>query len=254
MTAVCTALTIVTHNAYWFQGWPSLWGEERRAPHPDILEALVNLYGSLHPDVLCLQEVPSHDLFTILQARLGMSGAYAPGGILAAYGGAILIRDSDASVTDCSRCAVVSGRVFERVCIRANCRGLNLVNIHLSSDRYAPRGHGEPTRLAEIEILFRTGSKPHVIAGDFNATSDSVVHQRMRDHRYTDAGRSSPERFTVGTGRVDYIWLSEEYSDSLLDYQVIGGQASHCGDTDPFVELSDHWPVLVRLDLTGRHS
>ena len=249
-----TALTIVTHNAYWFQGCPSLWGKERQTPHPVIIEALVKLYESLQPDVLCLQEVPSHNLFAILQARLGMSGAYAPGGTLPAYGGASLWRDSEASVTDCSRCAVAPGRVFERICIRANYRSLNLVNIHLSSDRYAPRRHGEPIRLAEIKALFQTGPKPHVIAGDFNATPDSVVHQHMRDYGYTDVGQISARQSTADTSRVDYIWVSEEFKESLVDYQVISGQESRCKEVNPPTKLSDHWPVLVRLDLARRCS
>jgi hypothetical protein len=36
-------LTIVSHNAYWFQGSPSLWGEERQEAHPDAFRALVRL-------------------------------------------------------------------------------------------------------------------------------------------------------------------------------------------------------------------
>ena len=65
-------LTVVTHNAYWFQGWPSLWGREEPRAHPEILDALASLYARLAPDVLCLQEVPDRQVLAELESRLGM--------------------------------------------------------------------------------------------------------------------------------------------------------------------------------------
>ena len=61
-----------SHNAYWFQGAPSLWGEELQVFHPEALAALTGLYTSLQPDVLLLQEVPGPDVPAALSESLNM--------------------------------------------------------------------------------------------------------------------------------------------------------------------------------------
>ena len=248
-------LNVVTHNIYWGQGWPSLWGEERHDPHSAIVNGLIQLYASVHPDVLCLQEVPSYDLFSILQTRLNMRGAYAPGGIIPAYGGAILIGDQVEvfSINDTSSTFITVERVFERVCLNAQVqkrgRELSLVNIHLSSNRYVPDGCGGSIRLAEISVLLEAGSRPDIIVGDFNAVPESAVYRRMKDCGYIDAEKFCASPNGPRPDRLDYIWLSEPYLDGLVGCQVISGEAFQCVDAGRPTYLSDHYPVVARLNL-----
>ena len=78
MSAQADSLTLVTHNAYWFQGAPSVWGEERVCAHAAVVQALAVLYSDLDPDVICLQEVPSAEVCIALRVQLGMEGAFPP--------------------------------------------------------------------------------------------------------------------------------------------------------------------------------
>ena len=144
--------TIATHNAFWFQGYPSRWGQERQQGHPDVLQGLIRLYEELSPDVLCLQEVPEDDSFAELAKQLGMRGHYAPGGIIAAYGGAILARHLEIDLNGCSAAAASSGSHFERSCISTRIKvgdsHLKLVSVHLSGNRLKYLDQIDPVHLA----------------------------------------------------------------------------------------------------------
>lgn len=248
-------LTIATHNIYWGQGWPSLWGEERHDPHSGIVNGLIRLYASWQPDVLCLQEVPSYDLFSTLQTGLTMRGTYGPGGIISAYGGAILIGDQvdGFSINDVTSTFVTAERVFERICLKAEIhkRGSerSLINIHLSSNRYAPVGGGESIRLAEITALLEAGSRPDIIVGDFNAIPESAVYWRVKDWDYVDAEEACASPDVPRSDRLDYVWLSEPYRDDLLSCQVIGDETFQFAGAGRPTYLSDHRPIVARLNL-----
>lgn len=269
-------ITIATHNAFWFQGYPSRWGRERQQGHPDVLQALIRLYEKMSPDVLGLQEVPGEDLVVELEKQLGMRGNYAPGGIIAAYGGAVMVRSLEASLDDGSTSAAPSRSSFERSCISTRTKVgnsfLKLVSVHLSGnrlkyldqidpvhlacERYPPGLQGEPVRLAEVAALLDVIPRPDVIVGDFNSTPGSAVYREMTDHGYVDAAAFNDDRLTsaccplsVKENRVDYIWLAEHLRGCQVDYRRINGKEFCCEDADPPTRLSDHLPVVVRLDL-----
>lgn len=269
-------ITIATHNAFWFQGYPSRWGRECQQSHPDVLQALIRLYKEVCPDVLCLQEVPQDDSFAKLAKQLDMRGHYAPGGIIAAYGGAVLVRSLQIDLDVCAAGVASSESHFERSCIstriKAGDRHLRLVSVHLSgnrlkyldqidpvhlaSDRYAPGRQGEPVRLAEVAALLDVSPRPDVIVGDFNSTPGSAVYREMTDHGYVDAAAFNDDGLTgercplsVRENRVDYIWLAEHLIGCQVDYQRINGDEFCFEDADPPTRLSDHLPVVVRLDL-----
>jgi endonuclease/exonuclease/phosphatase family metal-dependent hydrolase len=234
-----------SHNAYWFQGAPSLWGEERQIPHPEALDALTHLYRSLKPDVLLLQEVPNPDVTTALADALNMHSHYVPGGERPAYGGSILWgRDLHGAAKDLTTSTTPAGRRFERICmhlvLRLDDHELSLINLHLSSNRFAPDGQGEPVRLGEISTALGQVGSPAVMAGDFNAPSDSRVYDHM-----VQAGFREPHSDT-GVRRIDYVWIDpgQVQAEALLTPDPFD-MPDHTGTA-----LSDHLPVGVRLSLT----
>ena len=245
------ALRLVTHNAHWFQGSPRLWEDDRRLPHPFVFQRLARLYESLEPDVLCLQEVSTREAVAALEGQLGMRGIFASGGMRAEYGGAFLVNRGEISFADFSRTRVDAERVFERVCMRARLslgdRSFQVVNIHLSSDRYTPGRVGEPIRMAEIQTLFAQVSDADAVLGDFNATPDSPVYQYMEDRGYLDPG-CCPED-AAHAERIDYIWVLGKHGSGVRDYRVVHGDGFTVEGCDPPLRLSDHCPVVVELEM-----
>ena len=234
-----------SHNAYWFQGAPSLWGEELQVPHPEALAALTGLYTSLQPDVLLLQEVPGPDVPAALSDALNMRSHFVPGGERPAYGGCILWnRDLDVIVEDLTSCRTPEGKRFERIfmhlVLRIDDRELSVINLHLSSNRFALDGQGEPVRLGEISTALTQVTSPAVMAGDFNAPAESRVYDHM-----VQAGFHEPHPEKTGVRRIDYVWIdpSQLRAEALATPENFA-IPDHTGTT-----LSDHLPVGVRLSL-----
>ena len=242
-------MRLVTHNAHWFQGAPRLWDDDRRLPHPFVFQRLTRLYESLEPDVLCLQEVSTREAVAALEAQLGMRGIFAPGGMRAEYGGAILVRGGEIAFADFSRTRVDAERVFERVCMRARLSPgeFQVVNIHLSSDRYAPGRVGEPIRMAEIHTLFAQVPEADAVMGDFNATPDSPVYQYMDNRGYLDPG-PCPED-AERKERIDYIWVRKKHGPGVRDYRVVQSDSFTVAGREAPLRLSDHAPVVVELEM-----
>ncbi len=241
------SLTLLSHNVYWFQGAPSLWGIERQQPHPAILPALAALYKNLGVDLLALQEIPAPESLVQLQTALNMEGQYVKGGLRPSYGGGFLWRGKVGGCRDLTNRPVSPQRVFERFCVEVHGHfsgtDLTLVNVHLSSNRYAPDRQGESIRLAELAALTAAVPQADIIMGDFNAAPHSIVHQCMEDRGYWDPGATAPAQ----DKRVDYIWLQKKYRPALLDYRQLKA-GDYTWGVGPTL-LSDHPPVLVQLDL-----
>jgi len=239
-----------SHNAYWFQGAPSLWGEELQVPHPKALAALNELYASLQPDILLLQEVPGPDVSAALSDALNMRSHFVPGGERSAYGGCILWnRDLDVIVEDLSSCRTSAGIHFERIfmhlVLRIGNRKLSVINLHLSSNRFAPDGQGEPVRLAEICTALTQVASPAVVAGDFNATSESRVYEHM-----VQAGFHEPHPDKNGVRRIDYVWIDS----SQLQAEALAMPENFEIPDQTNIALSDHLPVGVRLFLAETNT
>lgn len=244
------SLRLISHNAYWFQGAPSLWGEERVEAHPDALGALISFYRELEPDVLCLQEVPSQKVCDEVGVELGMQGHYAQGGGRTAYGGAVLWQGLDAVVVDFTHTRVDAERIFERIYLAFSSvvNGVPLVvaNVHLSSNRFAPERHGGAVRLAELEALFKVCAQPDVVAGDFNARPDSAEYATMIERGYVDCGSLLCANPRHQEHRVDYIWVHADSAVQAQDFLVIPRPPFALAG-EPSVDLSDHPAVGVRL-------
>tara|TARA_B100000809_G_scaffold262809_1_gene314642 strand:+ start:692 stop:1447 length:756 start_codon:yes stop_codon:yes gene_type:complete len=238
--------TLVSHNSYWFQGAPSLWGEERTQSHPHILAALTRFYRQLAPDILCLQEVPSEEEASRLAEELGMQATFARGGRRPAYGGAVLWHGSDAEVEDLTGYGDTAP--FERMCLVLQCtgpEGLTIVTVHLSSNRYAPGREGDPVRLAELQALFAACPQPDVIAGDFNATPSGLVYQDMVARGFVECGSLACVPAIANERRVDYIWIRE--ARRLLVEPTDFQPAGFLLDRNSQTRLSDHPPIIAQL-------
>lgn len=250
MSAQADSLTLVTHNAYWFQGAPSVWGEERVCAHAAVVQALAVLYSDLDPDMICLQEVPSAEVCIALRVQLGMEGAFSPGGQRTDYGGALLWKGRSARVENLTHTAVGQGRTFERICLKLDtsigARRLSIVNVHLSSNRYAPAHRGEPLRLAELAALFVADPAPDVVTGDFNGVPDSAVYADMMERGFVDCGRHYSTHGRAPDKRVDYIWVRADSGLSVSEYEVVEDERFFY---DAGIYLSDHHPLCARLQL-----
>lgn len=242
-------MRILTHNAYWFQGWPSRWGSERVAEVGEVVQALTKLYRSARPDVVCLQEVQRADLAASLSAGLGLPAwLHAPGGRRSDYGGAIL-GPRQARLRDLTR---PDGRAeYERVHLRARvplADGLlEVAAIHLSSNRYAgSAAAGESARLAELDGVLATPPRPNVVLGDMNSLADSLPYRRMTECGYVDAAAAGDR--AAFRPRVDYIWVDADWASRVIDLAVLddGPFVRRDGDGSPW-RLSDHAPLLVEL-------
>lgn len=235
-------MRIATHNAYWVQGYPSLWGEEQAQTHPRMLPVAVSCYRQLSADILCLQEIPTKDTARALATELGMDWQFVAGGGRPDYGGAILWRDRSASAADLPH--PDGDTRFERFCLRLHLGSLRIVNVHLSSNRYAPEGNGEPVRLRELDQVFE-GGRPDIIAGDLNARSGSGVHRALADRGYREIGTPVCEPIPTEQRRVDGIWL---HDDSPLRAQAPDIELIDAGLGDDRT-LSDHPIVTSTVEL-----
>lgn len=256
-------MKILTHNAYWFQGYPSRWGAEQVAEVPDVLRALEQLYASAGVDVLCLQEVHRRDLAENLARALGMKAwLHAPGGLRPDYGGAVMA-SREARLRDCTHAEGHSPheRIHMRASLELDGSPFEIAVVHLPSNRFAgpAPGAGTAARIAELARVLAEPARPHLVLGDMNFKPDSPPYDFMRDAGYVDAAAvaegdaASKSRFTGGDGpaakhRVDYMWLDARYADRLASFAVLDTGA-FCRTTPEGVlwRLSDHPPLLMEL-------
>ena len=238
-------MRIITHNTYWFQGAPSRWGDERVADVPEVFAALVELYGKLQPDVLCLQEVHRAELAEGLAIELGMSQwLHVPGGQRRDYGGAVLSR-GEADFRDCT---TLDRQVHERCHVRAtvNCDGetIEIAAIHLPSNRFAgsPAG-GERARVAELGRVLAVAPLPDIVLGDMNCVPDSDTYRQAMQAGYRDAATAGPG--PALPKRVDHVWLARRLADRLRSFTCIeDGDFVRVDPDGRRWRLSDH-PILV---------
>ena len=228
-----------------------MWPEERAAARPEVIDRLAEFYARLAPDLLCLQEVPDERAATELAGRLGMHFCFAQGGRLRPYGAAVFSRaDSDEL-----RNLTEQVGPAERTCLRASVRGdqrgvLNVLAVHLPSNRYAPFDQAERQRVAELRAAVDVVGKVDVVVGDFNSTPDSAPYRFMVERGFRDAAEMGgcADRLTGAKHRVDYVWLGSGAATALGGVRVLGpeGFTTELGGRQRM--LSDHYPLLLKLD------
>jgi len=238
-----TAMTILTHNVFWFQGVPFA-GDEPGEPDGEIVNQLCVIYQQIGADVICLQEIQSRAAFDVVAERMGMDGCYCPGGSLVQYGGAVLWRSGCGRVIDDSRAASpVPQRMWQIVEIG----GLRLCNIHLPSARQLGAERAAAQRLAESQdAVGWCDMRPDVIAGDFNEPPGGPTGQWLARQGYVDAVATG-QVTRLHKGRLDYIWIkasiiSDHLHRSAADWEQLA--CDHAGKE----ALSDHLPLWIVLD------
>ena len=236
-------LRIVCHNVFWFQGRPFA-SDRPDGAAPEILEPLVHLYHRLAPDALCLQEIQSRAVFEGLGERLGMTGAYCPGGTLAQYGG-VVFWTSGGRVTDSRSLADPPERMWQIVDIGA----VRVANVHLPSSRHLGEGRAADRRLEEVRQVVDRDRRPDVVVGDFNEQPGGPLGKLLTDRGYRDAaaltGRTHIATTPAGR-RNDQIWVIERRSDAVTDYGAVPDKEMRT-DAPGKEHLSDHFPVWIEL-------
>jgi endonuclease/exonuclease/phosphatase family metal-dependent hydrolase len=243
-------MKILTHNVYWFQGYPSRWGEERVAEDTDVLEALIQLYASAEVDVLCLQEVHRSDLAERIAQELGMATClHAPGGFRSDYGGVVMSRNK----AQCRDCTQVDGRPpHERVHVRLSLEQdgvpLELAMVHLPSNRFVDsESAGDSDRIDELKNVLIEYPRPDLIVGDMNCQPASSPYQFMVDSGYVDAVMIAGGVRAHGP-RLDYIWLDGKHAARLIALTILDDDTFRRTPMqgEPW-QLSDHIPLLMEL-------
>ena len=241
-------MKILTHNVYWFQGSPPVWGEETVKDSPDIVEQLALLYRDADADVVCLQEVHRDEpALTIARALGSASVLRVTGGKLPDYGGAILTR-AEATIRDLTRSdTLVHERVHMRVTVAYRGSPIEIAALHLPSNRYAPdKEAGTRARIAELQHALGTAPRPAIIVGDLNSRPNKAVYHHLSSLGYANAetlaGSAPPPN------RIDYIWLDPHLADRLKGFRVLDtGRFCRPIGNGPVRRLSDHPPLLVEL-------
>jgi len=243
-------LKIITHNVYWFQGFPSRWGEEKVDEFPDVLDALTQLYASAKVDVLCLQEVHRSDLAEKIACELNMTtNFHVPGGFRPDYGGVVMSRGK-AKYRDCVE---VDGtprheRVHVHASIECDKGELELAMLHLPSNRFADSlDSADAARVAELECALTESPRPNLVVGDMNCLPGSTPYQFMLDSGYIDVAVATDDD-SAQKRRRDYIWLDKKHATRLKAFSVLDGETfSRTSVQGEIWHLSDHPPLLMEL-------
>lgn len=245
MTKKERALTIVTHNIYWFQGIPCLHNSPAD-PQQDVLDGLVQLYKTFSADVVCLQEVHSASALLYLKNALQMNAHHCPGLQYPEYGGGILSRLGNL-IAESKKTDGIE-RVWQKLQI-PEIDGLTICNVHLPSGRQSTDSEAAEKRLQELRGLLDAPSKPDVIVGDFNERPEGNIHPFMEEQGYKDVALLFNSAH-IGTStqkegrRTDYIWIHKRLSKFVINYRV-ASKSETALDSNRF--LSDHLPVLLTL-------
>ncbi len=243
-------IRIAGNNLFWLQGSPFL-PEAPGAPQPGILEGLADLWQDLAPDILCLQEVQSHQAFDAVRNATGMSGAWCPGAELPQYGGAILWR-SGRLLADSRSADPAPQRVWQIAAVPRPAGGeLRVANCHLPSNRQLGAEAAAARRAEELSGLLTTGRRPEVVLGDFNEQPGGPLADFLIGKGYVDAAAlagGGGQSTTVGGGRGDQIWVAEEFADRIRGYGVISEERMRAG-VPGREHLSDHFPLWVDLEI-----
>lgn len=241
-------MKILTHNVYWFQGSPSLWGEERIAEVPEVLNAFLHLYASAKVDILCLQEVHSSSLARDIAHTLEMPfWIHVSGGLRTEYGG-VAMSGTYARFQDCTRYKgkVMHERVHLRVNIEKDGQQFEIASVHLPSNRFARSVEkGDIARIAELKRVVTEPNRPNIVVGDMNCPPYSPPYRFMQDSGYVDAATVAGYNSMI-KHRVDYMWLDREFESRLSSFSILDKNGfRQLTDEGKTWQLSDHPPLLM---------
>ena len=217
------------------------------------LDAIVDLIARESPDVICLQEVvrgwmidEQHDALSVIAERLGLQYAWLPA-IGDLYGDAILSRFPMTDVKQVHYAREPGARHQPRGVLFLRTGGVLVGCTHLDDVSDASIVRQEQVRTI-IRVIADSASaaEPVIVAGDLNATPDTIEVRLLNEFGLDDLGLSAGETTTGDNPqkRIDYIW-----GRGLVGAQAhtVGGQ-----DLQDAKRASDHRPLIVNVTITGR--
>lgn len=255
-------LNILTHNVLNFQGVPRV--DSKKNPirsglseneylSSGVLTIMANFYRSLKAEVICLQEIGSARVAQRLSDLLGMKLHYdCPGG-RNSYAGAVLVNPYWKSTR--IQLPYPKGRRLERACLAVQISGgnnsLTLSSLHLPSNINRTREEGGKIRYREIIAVLSLRPPSAVIVGDLNERPDGQVYQQLQKAGYMDtaAALGKETLATYVTSRLDYVWIHDQASIELMDYQIPREPELTGSLYRSFSSVSDHSPLRVSLTL-----
>lgn len=212
------------------------------------LDELVQAISAESPDVVCLQEVvrgwmidQQHDTLSVLAERLGMQYAFIPN-IGDLYGNAVLTR------------APMSGARFVRYArepsVKHQPRGALFVDIEGPDQRkllvactHLDEVEGaDSVRQEQVRAIIREwdfAPVPIIVAGDLNATPETIEIRLLNEAGLDDLGREAGDTTTMSDPqkRIDYIWGKG----------VAGSQAHTPATVEAAMRASDHRWLAVNI-------
>ncbi|PCJ57603.1 MAG: hypothetical protein COA79_15265 [Planctomycetota bacterium] len=242
-------MKIITNNIFWLQGYPS----PNNAPdEPEILilKELVELYSNIQPDILCLQEIQNDKTFQLINSSFNMKGLYTKGKAKPHYGGAIFsdyiehIDNSNASDLDVER-------FWELVSFNDNKSSIEILNLHLPSDRFNENEKAHDKRCSELESIL-SKSNPDIICGDFNQRPNKQLTKIMNNSGYYDVAEHTHNQDLAtcpksGT-RLDYFWIKTEHLIKVQSLDTIFPNKFYSKVANR-IYISDHLPLILNIDL-----
>ncbi|MCW8132603.1 MAG: endonuclease/exonuclease/phosphatase family protein [Planctomycetota bacterium] len=242
------SFTLLTHNAFWFQGMP-FEGTAPGAARPEIMRGLARLYAELGANVLCVQEIQSPETAAALADALGLRFAYLPGRTYPVYGGAVFFREGETADTDRAH-----GFAVERFWLTlrvpvVETEEILVANVHLPSGRQSSKEDAERARVAELEALLAAGPAPAILCGDLNEMPGGGVQRRLEAAGYRDLapafGFGETDSHTRRRARrIDYIWAREDWAARAKRMRVLEPAALALPDGR---YVSDHLPLLAEF-------
>ncbi|HTL53269.1 MAG TPA: endonuclease/exonuclease/phosphatase family protein [Planctomycetota bacterium] len=216
-------IRILSHNAFWFQGYP-FDGDQPGLADAGVLAEMTALYRRIGADIVCLQEIQSPEVAQAVGSALGRPALYEAGGVLAQYGGCVVGANVTAEAVAAETAAVQPPhRIWQRVRWTGPAAGLAIVNVHAPSDRQLGSASGE-RRLAEFQARLNLAPQPDILCGDFNERPGRAVGRLMAAAGYVDAAEAThnDDRCTsIGGKRSDFIWVTTALAGRLVGYDVV---------------------------------
>ena len=215
------------------------------AKREDHLPKLAEVIAAVNPDIVGLQEVhcrtrvgPVHQgeslaSLTGMNLWFGRSCAMDGGD----YGNAVLTRGT----IDSARVHPLPGSGEPRSVLEADITidgaGVTFFVTHLAAWGRLLR----VSRLRQIAVLgdiTARGARPHVLVGDFNVPPAAEEMQILLSHGHLRVcGDMKEVTFPMTRQRLDYVFADPAWSVSSAEVVRRGP--------------SDHWPIVVELDLRG---
>ena len=212
----------------------------RRSGH---LAGIADVIRNAEADVVCLQEVHCRtrgseiDQAEDLAGRTGLKLAFGRSCAMDGgdYGNAVLTRGEVTGSDVCALPGTGEPRSLMRSDVTIGRTSLSVFVTHLSAWGRLRR-RDRMAQIAKLGEVTAGAEFPHVLAGDFNVSPRAEEIRTLMTHghlRPTDAMRDATHAVT--RQRLDYVFCDPRWR--VVRSEVVRGGPS------------DHWPLLVELEL-----